>query len=413
MTSALQASTPAPVDAAGECTLVCPPPERRLPTVEDFRRVQQLPIAQLFVVGRSGSSLVHAFLDGHPEVLHIPHTFKFYDFIATYPGILSRPAAEIARCFVESPLVAHLMDSHESVIIGGRLGPEMQTYIRIDAERFCAAFVNVTGGAALTERSLFVALVLTYGWCVGQDLARVNVVLQHLHHGDWLFPERLLERSNYHPPLPEDRVQPLRADKYVLSVRAPYDAFLAYVKFTGSHGLPPAERLDLQEKFIRFLEQDWDRLAIIEASNVPHFVAHLEDFRWDAKAVMKDLARFLGINPDLPCLHHLTYYGFAWHGDIYTEPSTTVLKARPSRPIRWQERWILDALVGPDARRHGYRTGIVGPVKWKLLPWTVRFPAADLYDPSISSPDERRRGAEERASARVTFARQLAAQWPQ
>ena len=72
-------------------TLVASPPTQRvrlptgsrpLPGPDTLEHVLVCPIAQLIVAGRSGSALIHAYLDGHPEVLHIPHTFKFFDFVA-------------------------------------------------------------------------------------------------------------------------------------------------------------------------------------------------------------------------------------------------------------------------------------------------------------------------------------------
>lgn len=400
-------------ETSAEPVLITLPSEARpLPTAADFARISACPIVQLVVVGRSGSSLVHAFLDGHPQLLHVPHTFKFYDFMASDPTLSQRSAAEVVERFVTSPLVAHLLESNRSVIIGGRLGPQMAVYNRFDLDQFRRAFVSATAGAAMTERNIFVGLVIAFGWCAGQDLSRTKVVFQHLHHGDWLFPERLLEKYNYTIPRQVPATGSLRADKFILSVRAPYDAYLAYVKFTSSHGLADPARLDLQQQFTRLLLQDWDRLAHIVRSGLDYHVVRIEDLRQDAARAMQACARWLGLDQMEECLNHLTYYNYAWHGDIYTEPSTTVHQVRPSRPIAWQERWLCDALLGSEARNYGYRLGSSGWLKWRLLPLTVWWPAAGLFDATIESWRERYKAAADRARADLEFVTRLARQWP-
>lgn len=396
----------------GSVTHTLPAVQRSLPTPVDFERISTLPIVQLFVVGRSGASLIHAFLDGHPEVLHVPHTFKFYDFVASHPGLLAKPSREVVETFVRWPVVAFLLDSRQSVIIGGRLGLQREIYVRFDVERLCAAFVSATSGIELTERTVFLGLVLAFGWCTGQDLGRVKIVFQHLHHGDWLFPARVLEPYNLHYLPPPPGPGSLRADKLVLSVRAPYESYLAYVKFTASHGLAEAPRLDLQQQFVRLLFQDWDRLAFAQRSGADTRVIRLEDLRKDSLGTMRGCARWLGIDDNSPCLEHLTYYGHAWHGDIFTEPRTVVHQVRPSRPIAWQERWLCDAVLGVEARRHGYRMGVTGPIKRLLLWLTVIWPAPELFELAIPDRWRRYRQAARRALTTVKFVQQIHRRWP-
>jgi hypothetical protein len=184
------------------------------------------------------------------------------------------------------------------------------------------------------------------------------------------------------------------------------------MKFAGSHGLSSTQRIDLQEQFLRLLQQDWDRVAVAERSGVPSHVVHIEDLRKDALSTMRRCAEFLGIDPQHTSLAHLTYYGYAWHGDIYTEPSTTVHSVRPSRPIRWQERWFCDATIGPIAKRHGYEVGITGPLKWALLRLAAWLPEPELFDAAIAPAAARRRNARSRARARLAWARARNAQWP-
>lgn len=384
-----------------------PKEPRPFPTPADLDRISRLPLVQMFVVGRSGSGLVHAFLDGHPEILHIPHTFKFYDFVGANPDVLSVPPREIAERFCDSALVSFLFDSSRSVIIGGRLGPDMGVYLRVDRESFCRAFVAATGGRQLTWRTVFLGIVLAYGWVIGQDLAQARVVFHHVHHGDWLWPERLLERSNYHTPLPAPPSDILRADRCIVSLREPRDAWSAYRRFIDGQGLPDSARLNAQEQFARLLLQDWARLAHVHRSGGGLHVVRLEDLRQTAAKTMRDCAAWLGVNPLQPSLQQLTYYGFEWFGDIYTPPSSTV-HAAPSfatGPV-WQERWLCDVALASLGEHYGYPKRSWIALKSALLPVTVAWPAAPLFDRSIAGA-ARWLDAARRAADRLRFVKDL------
>ena len=120
-----------------------PAGSRPLPGPDTLDHVLGCPIAQLIVAGRSGSMLIHAYLDGHPEVLHVPHTFKYFDFVAANPDLLSLTPAALGQRFVESPLTPFLFDSAKSVLVGGRLGPEMNVYLEVDRRRFVEVFASL------------------------------------------------------------------------------------------------------------------------------------------------------------------------------------------------------------------------------------------------------------------------------
>ena len=93
--------------------------------------------------GTGESRYMHAFLDGHPEVLHVPHTFKFYDFVAANPELLNAEPRVVAERFAGSPMVASLFDSSRSVIIGGRLGPGNLPGVKIANHDYEAVRPNI------------------------------------------------------------------------------------------------------------------------------------------------------------------------------------------------------------------------------------------------------------------------------
>lgn len=334
-----------------------PAASRPFPDGEDFARAAALPRVQMFVIGRSGSGLIHAFLDGHPEVLHIPHTFKFYDFVAGNDDLHGAVSDVWIDRLVESEALAFLFDSSKSVILGGRLGPGMGVTVKVDTGAFRDAFLAATGHRPLTATEAFVGIVLAYGWAIGQDLQRVKVLFHHVHHGDWLWPDRLIDRSNCQPAPLRPPHAVLRADRYVVSVCHPDQALNSIVRFVAQLGLDPDSEVETRELLIRLLAQDWSRAMRARDEGADVYAIRLEDLRSDPAGTMSRCAAWLGIDAAAPTLRKLTYYGFEWFGDIYTSPSSTVKSAGPTVLPPWQDRAYLSTLLGRLPVLLGYGLG--------------------------------------------------------
>mgnify|MGYP006270864623 FL=1 len=333
----------------------------------------------MFVIGRSGSGLVHAFLDGHPEVLHIPHTFKFYDFVAANDDLHDAAAEAWADRLLATPALAFLFDSSRSVIVGGRLGTDMGVTVLVDAVQFRAAFLSAVGTRRLTATEAFVGIVLAYGWAIGQDLNRVRVLFHHVHHGDWLWPEQLIDRSNCQPPPKRPASAVLQADRYLVSVCDPDQALNSIVRFVAQLGLDTAAQIETREQLIRLLAQDWRRAHFLRAGTEIHAV-RLEDLRADALRTMRTCAAWLGIDASAPSLTALTYYGFEWFGDIYTSPSSTVKPVTTRRLPPWQDRIYLAELLDGMPSAMGYpAVAVPAGAVWASLVWPSPFLRANGY----------------------------------
>lgn len=377
-----------------------PQHDRPLPERSDFERVAGLPLVQMFVVGRSGSGLVHAFLDGHPEVLHVPHTFKYYDFVAANTDLEGADAAAWIDRFIASPLVAFLFDSSRSVIVGGRLGPGMGVTVTVDPAAFRSAFLNAVGGMQMDARRVFLAIVLAYGWAIGQDIAAAKVVFHHVHHGDWLWPQDLLERANYQPVRERRPEEILKADRYVVSVSEPEQAFNSIVRFVPQLGLTSGAQVETRELLIRLLAQDWLRLDRARRARLDVHAVRLEDLRNDAAGTMALCATWLGISPDVDALGKLTYYGFEWFGDIFTSPSSTVKPVGKRTPPPWQDRNYLHTLLRDLPAALGYNAQ--PPSALRTMAAAV-WPSPLLFDPERGAWD-RYRSARQHARSRDAFA---------
>lgn len=365
----------------------CPKRPLRPLAPVDLEAVSALPLVQLFATGRSGSMLVHSFLDGHPELLHVPQPFKFYDFVADNPGLTAVPKPEIVRRFVASH--GPLFDTRTSHLLGGRLGGAMDSYVLVDPRAFSNVVDALLGTSPFDHRRLFLALTLAYAHCVGQDVARARVVFQHVHHGDWLFPDALSERYNVRPVRDGAPAELLRADKLLISVREPFETYLATAAFTAKLGLSREAEVDTLETYLRLLVQDWQRIEPAEREYRAR-VVRLEDLRADALGAMRSCASFLGIDAESPTLASSTFYGLPWFGDRFSPVSNTPRQERPKGSVGWQDAAFLETLVRAAARRHGYPT--TGETAWRRM-WRLARLAMSFVAPPAALYGERGRSA--------------------
>ncbi|PGH59308.1 hypothetical protein CRT60_01370 [Azospirillum palustre] len=374
-----------------------------LPGRKDLEHVLSLPVAQLFATGRSGTTVLHAHLDGHPEVLHIPYAFFFPRLLRAGQERYD-PIAACERVLTEH-WAAPLFDTAVSPHTGGRLGADCRTVVRVDRRTFRQAVRAIAGSAPMTERELFCTFHLAYAWCLGSDPKSAKVLLHHLHHGDWLFPDRLIETANINPLRSRECAYPFPADSYVVPVRHPVSALISYKHFADAVGHTPEERAELHERYLRLLVQDWVRTDILRRQSTPVLFLQLEAVKRDTPRAVQDLCRHLGIDPTHPALGSMTFYGLPWHGDPYGKPSTG-LRAEPSdSQADAVDIAFLLALIGDLAEQQGYPLGC-SAFSPELALATVRS-SFDVPGPRWG---DRVPYAEKHREARIAFAQAIIAQ---
>lgn len=339
----------------GKCTVRYSGDSTPLPDCKDLEHVLSLPVAQLFATGRSGTTVLHAHLDGHPEVLHIPYAFFFPRLLRAGQERYD-PVAACERVLTEH-WAAPLFDTAVSPHTGGRLGADCRTMVRVDRRAFRQAVRAIAGSAPMTARELFCTFHLAYAWCLGADPKTARVLFHHLHHGDWLFPDQLIETANIDPVRPAECARPFPADLYVVPIRHPVSALISYKHFADTVGSTPEERADLHERYLRLLVQDWVRNDLLRRRSDSVLFLQLEEVKRDTPRAVQELCQRLGIDPTHPALGSMTFYGLPWHGDPYGKPSTG-LRAEPSDShADAADRAFLLALVGDLAEQQGYPLG--------------------------------------------------------
>ena len=338
-----------------------------LPKKDQRERLSKITLAQIIVSGRSGSMLAQSFIDDHPEVLHIPHTFKFYNFIFQHPNILSLKVEEIIDAFLEFSEHKCFFDSSLSVLVGGRLGPGMQTKILIDKLLFKRAFISCMPQKEYAEKDIFFGIILAYSWCLGKDINNAKVVLHHVHHGEWLYMDKYLyEAINIPFNKRQNGLDFLKPSKCLIMLREPHDTFRSSANFVDKLQLSRSEKAEYAEIYFRLAIQDWLRNVLIFQTVKDCKFLRLEDLKNNLTGSLQQLSDWLEIDPTSPSWNQPTLYGLPWFGDIYSKPTNAPKPfVRLARPFWSMNHIFIWACLGGLPAVYGYFVPSV--FKYKII----------------------------------------------
>lgn len=336
----------------------------------DFRKLCQLPLVALFCASRSGVTLLQTLFDGHPEVLQIPTQLKLYDFLDSRRDAFT--AEQAVREFADFPSHDHLFDTSLSgVMHKDRLGENRDVRVVVDKERFVRNAVHLLGDARPNARELVVAAVVAYNICIGRDVRDAKAVLAHIHHGDWLFPEHLVEKFNLSPPPSAAGIDVLRPDKALIAVRNPVETLQSLEAYAAKHESSALGAEESYSRYLRMYVQDVMRVDYCESSGLPTYTARLDRLRVDTRAETDKIAAWIGVATGRPEVLLPTAYGFPWHGDPATEPSTKPKAQPPIVPLSPTDPD--HALILLTIGRRLAAMGYVAPSMLRPWPFLVAF----------------------------------------
>lgn len=326
-----------------------PDHDRDLPTPADLDRLMQCRYAVLIVCGRSGSGLLHALLDGHRQVAHIRAIWKFHDFLSAQSGICRAGPGEFVRAFTDYPAHAMLFDTRHSVAVDGQLGETGDVAILINRGAFENALFSALGDHVGSPRRALYACVLAYEWCLGRDLGEARLVLHHLHHGEWLWPDLLVDPFNLAGLKPPGELRAaLKPDLLLIPLRSPRAVLRSYPAIAA--GVVPAgpDQVTFYETLMRLLPQDWLRARVAAGSDIATMSPRLEDMKVDQSGTLHALCDWLGIDHRDPALARPTYYGQVWTEDGWSVARKRVVEANPDidRDLDWQDELFAIGSLG-------------------------------------------------------------------
>lgn len=320
-----------------------------------IKNIYNLPLIFLICCGRSGSLLLHSLIDGHPEILHIPQVFKFFDFYFTYQKTIhTQKGCEIAELFFRFSSHERLFDSTKSDHLNGRLGRLKTTQIKVSFPKFREKLSSILDKPEQNFKIILKKIIIAYLAACKIPIKNPRAFLLHLHHGDWLKPDLCLDKSNLGNILFDH--QEIWPDKILISLRNPADALASVANYVSLLNLKDEDKSKIYEKYLLLLIQDWFRVQLIQKIKINFKFVRLEDLRIEFEDEIKNLAEWLNITPS-NILNKPTFYSFEWWGDIYSKSSNKI--HRPVPPIlpslSNQDHVYLYSQIGDIAGEFGYR----------------------------------------------------------
>ncbi len=197
---------------------------------------------------------------------------------------------------------------------------------------------------------MFCAFIAAYSWCLGYSIENAKVVLQQLHHGDWIFPEYLVDKTNCQKILPEATANILKADLYIVTIRHPIDCVSSMKKFIAQLDITKELRQINYEAYLRLLVQDWYRLSNYITKKTNFCLLEFQDLRHNKQAIIEKICEKFNLDKPSSASINTTFYGYHWHGDIYTAPN----KQETIKPINFQDKAYITYLILPLMTQLGY-----------------------------------------------------------
>jgi hypothetical protein len=300
-----------------------------LKILNDFNEnIKNLPLTFLICCSRSGSLLLHSLLDGHPEILQIPLIFKFYDFYYSIKSNLdSLNGRDLAEKFIQCENHKPLFDTNDSFHHKSRLGEDKKCRIIIDKEIFSENLKNLLPQGSKNPREILTAIIYAYSSSANDVVRKPKNILVHIHHGDWLFPEALINNSNLRPH--EYEKPPFLPDKIISTVRNPADTMNSLKKIVNQSQITEGSKRILFNSYLELLIQDWQRLEIIKKTNIPLKILRLEDIRQNAIEELGQLSKWLKIGFDTKIMTKPTFFRRVWWGDAFSVCNSSIHRPQP------------------------------------------------------------------------------------
>ena len=308
----------------------------------------------LYTANGSGTKLYQGFIDGHPEVYMIPA----YPLMYLYPH-WDEWAAKMPSDRTWADIVELFCVKHASVIDTRRipgfdglaeLGENWDDYIAIDETLFRRFILHMLDEEKISARTFLLAVHYAYAYCRQENLEAKKALVYHIHVHEYL-PQYLI------PDFPNLKI--------IGTVRDPRSNFSG--RYNSSEVAVDAHRYDETDATIfkrrvyffisKYLYESLEVLRGVPADRV-RVVRH-EDLYYDAPAVMRATAEFIGL-ADSPCLSRITFGGQLWWGDqIYDmKPMNTVNPRIVSyswkNKIGRRDWYVFEGLFRNYMRRYGY-----------------------------------------------------------
>lgn len=320
-----------------------------------FESITEPDIIALFVGNASGSKLLQAFLDNHPQIYMIPG----YPLVYLYPH-WETWKEELRDDWNWKRIIDTFCTKHASILDTRRipgfaglttLGKKQDEFLAIDEHFFRHAIARLLENQEISSKTFFLAVHYAYSLCNGEDLSKKKILLYHIHKTQYIAKYLLKD----FPSL-----------KAIGMVRDPRLNFFG--RFKGSICNVDDVKLNKTDALIyrsrtylitcESIFNDLQYLPRLRNVNVK-MIAH-EDMGVRLQGVMMKIASFLGID-FLPVMLELTFGGKEWWSDkIYEKKATNrfnpeILDKKWQKKISRIDCFVMEGVLYDYFHKYKYR----------------------------------------------------------
>jgi hypothetical protein len=266
-----------------------------------------------FIAGqaKSGTTLLRALLDSHPELLALPQDTDYFSTVLTKFGNAGRRAQ----------FDYLTKQSYAKILFGGKARADKHDYADFPQEKFLALFEEIAFASANQERDLLVLLMEAYARVLDVPLDRIK---------RWV--EKTPANRNYVPQIFARFPQA----KLLVTMRDPRAIMASQIKLK--------ERVSTRRFSIYYVIDHWRstaRLAQrVRQGEVPGLVVCYEDLVREPFEMTRKICQYLEITFDPEVSLHPTKAGRLWTGNSATGERFSEVSSEPAS--RWEHE------IGPD-----------------------------------------------------------------
>jgi hypothetical protein len=277
----------------------------------------QLPFAEraCFAAGqaKSGTTLLMALLDGHPQLLVLPEETAYF------PTALNKYGSRGRRAQFDYLT----KESLSRILFGGPAEWEKTDYAHFPMAEFRGSFERAAFDPVNVEKDLLVIMMETYAGILGVPLETIARWVEKTPANRRFIPQ-ILER--------------FPKAKFLLTLRDPRAILAAQIVL---------ERKRRTREFsVYYCVSHWlqaARLALrAEAGELPALTTRYEDLVTQPEPAMQRVCEFLGIRFDREIVVTPTKLGKLWRGNSATEREFSIVT--PERADSWREELSEDEI---------------------------------------------------------------------
>lgn len=331
------------------------PDKNKAPNTLRFESIPEPDMVALFVGNASGSKLLQAFIDNHPQIYMIPG----YPLNYFYPH-WEAWKEELKDNWNWESIINTFCTKHASVLDTRRipgfaglmtLGKNQDEYLAIDEYLFRHTVAYLLGKQEINSKTFLLSVHYAYALCNGEDLSKKKVLFYHIHRIEYVQKYLL----NDFPSL-----------KAICMVRDPRLNY--YGRFKGSNRNIDDAKLNKTDAMIHrsttCLTTCGDVFNMLQyligLRNVNvRMVAH-EDMGIRLREVMIGVASFLGVD-FLPVMLEITSGGKEWWSDkIYEKKATNlfnpeILDKKWQKHLSWIDCFVMEGVLYDYFQKYEYK----------------------------------------------------------